>query len=364
MASPSERTIADQALAEPWFLASASDDVDGHCANLGRWRLDYDQISRGAFKGSFTEVRLPHLQVFRETTSQKVRQYGRLGADSYGIGLPWNGHGDVNFNGSSMSAGNVIASFDAEVDLCTPPEFELRGVVMDASLIEGALAAMNIELKSGVWHRLRELQMAPGPAARIRQMLQLVQEVVDDTPWVLSEPAARQHLEDSLLGEILEMLPTVQPCDDIKGGQARKRVVDRACELMLSRPDQPMSVLDVCKGVGASRRKLNNYFLEVLATNPVNYLRAVRLNKVRRELKCCVDERIGVYDIAVKWGFWHFSQFSLDYKRHFAELPSETLRRSRLRGASDRGLIAAGNGGTWLDGYRRRQRNGRAALSR
>jgi len=57
----------------------------------------------------------------------------------------------------------------------------------------------------------------------------------------------------------------------------------------------------------------------------------VRLNKVRRELKRCLDERIGVYDIAVKWGFWHFSQFSLDYKRHFAELPSETLRRARVR---------------------------------
>jgi len=331
MASPSERSTADRSFAEPWLLASASDDVDGHCANLGRWRLDYDQISRGAFKGSFTEVRLPNLQVFRETTSQRVRQYGRLGADSFGIGLPWDAHGEVNFNGCSMSPGNVIACFDAEVDLCTPPEFELRGVVMDASLIEGALASMKIELETGVWHQLRELQVAPGPAARIRQLLQFVQEVVDETPWVLSEPAARQHLEDSLLGEILEMLPTVQPCDHVKGGEARKRMVDRACELMLSRPDQPMSILDVCKGVGASRRKLNYCFLEVLGTNPIGYLRAVRLNKVRRELKRCTDERIGVYDIAVKWGFWHFSQFSLDYKRHFAELPSETLRRARIR---------------------------------
>jgi AraC family ethanolamine operon transcriptional activator len=99
---------------------------------------------------------------------------------------------------------------------------------------------------------------------------------------------------------------------------------------MLARPDEPMSILDVCKGIGASRRKLNYCFQDVLGSNPIHYLRAVRLNRVRRELKQCIDEQIGMYDIAVKWGFWHFSQFSLDYKRHFAELPSETLRRARM----------------------------------
>jgi len=86
----------------------------------------------------------------------------------------------------------------------------------------------------------------------------------------------------------------------------------------------------VCKAVGASRRKLNYCFQEVLGTTPISYWRAMRLNRVRRDLKRCRDPRTGVYDIAVRHGFWHFSQFSLDYKRHFSELPSETLRRARL----------------------------------
>jgi AraC family ethanolamine operon transcriptional activator len=37
--------------------------------------------------------------------------------------------------------------------------------------------------------------------------------------------------------------------------------------------------------------------------------------------------RIG--DVAARWGFWHFSQFSADYRRMFGELPSETLRGAR-----------------------------------
>jgi AraC family ethanolamine operon transcriptional activator len=316
---------------ESWLFGASSDDVDVHCANLGRWRLNYDQISCGAFRGSFTEVRLPGIQVFRETTSQKVRQYGHLGADSFGIALPWNTSRDVNFNGASMSSGNVIACFNAEVDMCTPPEFELRGVVMDAALIEKTLAAMQIELPDGLWHQLRELKTDPGAVNRIRRLLVCVQQIVERTPQILDEVAARQHLEDNLLTEIIDLLPTLQPCDDLRGGNARKRLVERACMLMLARPDEPMSILDICKGVGASRRKLNYCFQDVLGSNPIHYLRAVRLNRVRRELKRCTDEQIGVYDIAVKWGFWHFSQFSLDYKRHFAELPSETLRRARTK---------------------------------
>jgi AraC family transcriptional regulator, ethanolamine operon transcriptional activator len=36
-----------------------------------------------------------------------------------------------------------------------------------------------------------------------------------------------------------------------------------------------------------------------------------------------------VQDVAARWGFWHLGQFSLDYKKHFFELPSETLSRAR-----------------------------------
>lgn len=311
-----------------WLFAASSDDVDAHCANLGRWRLDYDQISSGAFSGSFTELRLPGLQVFRETTSQRVRQYGRLGVDSFGIALPWHA-GDINLNGTCVSSGNVIACFDAEVDMCTPPEFELRGVVMDAGLLERTLAALQIELPDGLWHQLRELRADAVASQRLRKLLEYVQQTVENNPTLLDKAAARQQLEDNLLTETIDLLPSLKPCNDLRGGSARKRLVDRACALMLSNPEQPMSILDVCKGVGASRRKLNYCFQDVLGSTPIHYLRAVRLNRVRRELKQCSDEHTGVYDIAVKWGFWHFSQFSLDYKRHFTELPSETLRRTR-----------------------------------
>ena len=45
---------------------------------------------------------------------------------------------------------------------------------------------------------------------------------------------------------------------------------------------------------------------------------------VRRRLKSAAS----VTEAATEFGFWHFGHFSTDYKKQFAELPSETLRRA------------------------------------
>ncbi len=183
-----------------WLFDTASDNVDTHCANLGRWRLDYDQISCGAFRGTFTEVRLPGLQVFRETTSQKVRQYGLLGSDSFGIALPWNTQTDINFNGACMSPGNVITCFDAEVDMCTPPEFELRGVVMDAALMEKTLRCFADRTARRPLASVEGIEHRPGCDRPRPPVAGHAQQIVAQTSrkfWTIT--AARQHLEDNLL---------------------------------------------------------------------------------------------------------------------------------------------------------------------
>ena len=320
-------TLPIQDSAASLFQASST-DVDEHCAALGRWRLSYDQISAGAFRGSFTQLSLPRVEVFREITSQQVRQYGQLGADSFGIGLPWDGDGEISCNGTSAGGAHVLASIDAEIDMCTPKAFELRGVVASTVLIAELAARLDIELPRSVWHQLRVIEMAEAPVARLRAHLAAIQETITTAPGQFDDPAARQALEDALLLDIMDMLPTARPSDPGRSATARRRTVDRARELMHGSGDRSLSLLEVCKAVGASPRKLGYCFQEVVGTSPMHYWRAMRLNRVRRDLKRGTEA--SVYDIAVQHGFWHFSQFSLDYKRHFSEKPSEILRRARL----------------------------------
>ncbi len=310
-------------------LRAASSDVDEHCANLGRWQLVYDQISAGPFRGSFTLLSLSRIEVFREVTSQQVRQCGRLGSDSFSIGLPWRMDGDVSCNGTSATPNTIFASFDADVDLCTPKSFDLRGVIVSASLIEDLLATINVTLPHDVRRSFLSIPASDAVVTRFRHLLGTIQTGIGGQPQAFPRSDVTRAIEDALLLEIADLLQGARPASIERSAAARKRTVDRACEIMLAQTDSPLSILDLCKAVGASRRKLNYSFQDVLGCSPISYWRAIRLNRVRRELKRCDDPALGVYDIASAHGFWHFSQFSLDYKRHFAELPSETLRRSR-----------------------------------
>ncbi|WJR76769.1 helix-turn-helix domain-containing protein [Bradyrhizobium sp. NP1] len=311
------------------MLQTNSNDVDEHCASLGHWRLSYDQLSAGAFRGGFTQLSLPRVEVFRETTSQQVRQCGRIGCSSFAIGLPWQSAGEINCNGVRIAEANIIGCLDADVDMCTPKGFELRGLVMEAALIKDLAATLNIELPRTLWHQLGVVETTTASVARLRHLLTMIYETILVTPSVFEDPAVCRTLEDSLLFEVASMLPTIRLREYGRSTAARKRTVELACELMLASGDRHISLLDVCKAVGASPRKLGYCFHEVLGTSPMHYWRAMRLNRVRRDLKRCTDRHSGVYDMAVRHGFWHFGQFSLDYKRHFSELPSETLRRAR-----------------------------------
>ena len=105
-------------------------------------------------------------------------------------------------------------------------------------------------------------------------------------------------------------------------------VVARAQDYMREHVEEPLTVEDLCRALQVSRRTLQYSFQEILQLNPVSYLRAMRLNGVRRALKSSAAQRQSVQDVAARWGFWHLSHFANDYRRMFGELPSETLRQS------------------------------------
>ena len=165
-------------------------------------------------------------------------------------------------------------------------------------------------------------QLSPGQfKGRIHQVqLPEVTLLREDTSIAL------RQLRDEILMEWLEALPSQVDTSDLPNLERRKKLVDRACELMMGHADEPLSILEVCSRVGTSRRKLNYCFQDVLGTTPIKYLRSLRLNSVRRAIRQAAPG-VTIQDIASHWGFWHLSQFAQDYKHLFGELPSDTLRQ-------------------------------------
>lgn len=119
---------------------------------------------------------------------------------------------------------------------------------------------------------------------------------------------------------------------------ARRNAAVRAREYIDRNLDRRLSLAAVCQASYASPRALEYGFREVFGVPPIVYLRYSRLSCVRRELYRAPRAHGIVTELAMKWGFWHLSQFSKDYYELFGELPSETLSRANTAPCERKGM--------------------------
>jgi transcriptional regulator GlxA family with amidase domain len=76
---------------------------------------------------------------------------------------------------------------------------------------------------------------------------------------------------------------------------------------------------------GVSLRSLYAGFKDYCGVSPMQYVRELRLDGVRKALLGEPDCNIA--SIAMRWGFGHLGRFSMEYKARFGESPSQSVRR-------------------------------------
>ena len=306
----------------------ATHDVDAHTSELGDWMLRYDQLDCGTFEGRFTDVRWPGVQLFSEKTTRRVHQRGQLPANSVAVACLLSGEGDVFVDGRRETPNVTMAVHDAEVDTCTPAGCTLAGVVVDTALLTGAAVPWSRMKRVVAERRMLSLHLPAKEASSLRQLLCAAITAVREG---VHGVAAQHQLRDDLLLKVVETLAYANVTEAPIPSAMRRRVVDRARDVLLADCIEPPSLLALSRHVGVSPRKLAYCFEDVLGMSPARYLKLLRLNAARRELRTADvgKKKRSVYDVAARWGFWHFGHFSADYKQMFAESPSETLRAGR-----------------------------------
>lgn len=85
-----------------------------------------------------------------------------------------------------------------------------------------------------------------------------------------------------------------------------------------------------------SKRSIEQSFAKSVSMGPLSYLRVIRLHNVRRKLMQPDQFKQNIGDIAREEGFEDKSKFSVLYRKHFGERPSETrsrftINRPRIR---------------------------------
>jgi AraC family ethanolamine operon transcriptional activator len=293
-------------------------DADEHAHNLTDWEQSYDQITRGPFRGSLAELQLPQMQVFREDTSQAVRQSCCVWPDTFWFGLPERA-GQTRINGRLAGEQTImVRPGNCEFELVTPPDYAIYGIVIrrHALLHAAELSGSQID-----WAHLASAEVMQVDNSARTALLQTLAELLRND-GICTDPDLRQQV---LLNALLALLDTGAVDNAVSSSfQRRQRVVAKARELVLAHHDQAITVPQLCERLFVSRRTLQYCFEDVLGMSPMLYLRLIRLNGARRHLRQASSKSLTVQDVAADWGFWHFSQFSSDYRKLFGHSPSQS----------------------------------------
>ncbi len=308
---------------------TTSSDIEEQAASLREWNQVYEQMTPGRFVGGLHELCFSGVQLFRETTNQAVHECGNPWWGSRAIGVPIRMEGTALFRGEGVEPDALVTlGAQDELDFYTPRGFEILGLVVDSGALETHAREVEHRDLAAVFAGKGVLKPCVERLDEFRRLLQSVLQSSEVNPIALQFRQTQRVLEQTMLGAVVAVV-----ADDSASARpacaGRRNVVDAAKAFMRSRIAEPITVADLCRELGVSRRTLQYSFQEVLGINPVRFLRAMRLNGVRRDLKAGKSPADSVQDIAARWGFWHLGHFVTDYKRMFGELPSETLRHKR-----------------------------------
>jgi len=162
--------------------------------------------------------------------------------------------------------------------------------------------------------------------AAVRQWRQTVQLISATTLDREASPLLQAEMGRLAAVSLLELYPpavTDLPAELLLPRNARIRHV---VEYVHEHAHLPITSTELAAEANLSLRALQVAFARLLGVTPNAYIRSVRLDRVRGELRHGEPGRTVVAEVARRWGFAHAGRFSAAYAERFGEYPSDTLR--------------------------------------
>ena len=307
-------------------------EANSSCAFDG-WELEYDQLTAGRFVSQSRELRVGSVQIFTESTNAVLgeRGCGPAGDIVFGFPLGFAGSDESLLNGRRWGRGTLpIFRGGVEIEGVLPPMDLLVVSVRGEALADYAWVMSRLSTTHWLGGSRIALVEDETLVRTAGESIAAAAQALFDQPGRLRNAHARVEVEQAVLGALMPIveqsvgLPEFAPADI-----NRTQVVKRARDFALGHLDEPVQIIDVCRALGVSRRTLQYCFEQVLGMNPLAYLRTLRLNGARRDLLAGAHRDVKVRDVVERWGFWHLSRFSAEYRELFHELPSETIAAAR-----------------------------------
>jgi AraC family transcriptional regulator, ethanolamine operon transcriptional activator len=304
-----------------------SNDFDELAAIPPLWKQEYAQLGHGSFRGELFMAHTAQMALGRTLWAPGVMIRGSIPPNTVMFALPTRLNGPAWHRGEEVSSDFAALLFDdEEIDLRAISPFGVIVLAVERYLLEQQAQAITghplDSLRDGAHVILRN---APALRQNLSQLVMAIESRVMQDPAPLSNPFHAAAIERTFAEQILRAIraPEVQA-----DAPERQRIARKAEAILRQSLNCPISIGRLCIAVGTSERTLHAAFREHLGVTPKAYLKMLRLNAARRDLRLARPGTT-VTDVAIRWDFLHFGWFAHDYLTMFGESPSQTLQRAQ-----------------------------------
>jgi AraC family ethanolamine operon transcriptional activator len=315
-------------ITKPAFTQVLTRNLDEIPGRTWGWDAEFYQLSRGLLRGEYRVLELPGLQLHWTSYDRVVKIQGTAPPGTLAFGLDFVSEGSIRFCGhQAISRGDIILAHPAQdpFSLVTANRHDYGVVLLDLDTFNNSGCTLYHQELWNILQGNQALRAQPGHLIRIKALIKNIFEQLATSPEaILERPRVQKAITQELTEGMLALICSKESLIPEKVSPGfRREAVGRALEYIQSNLDKPLSLVDICEAAGASSRTLLYGFRDMTGLSPKAYLKARRLNEVRRDLLNGAAPTVG--EIADRWGFWHLNHFGRDYKAMFGELPSETL---------------------------------------
>ena len=304
-----------------YFTSANFNEFESFKEAAANWDLEFNLLSKNGFKAHLSIYSNDYLQVARTSLDGKVDQNGLCPPGFRSFVIPINfGSNFIWLNRKIEENPLLVFPKNGTLDSVSSFEFDVYVITIEEEhlnvLIEDR-GYMNLPriLSSG-----DELKLHLDASFKQQFHLQVDEFLNHFRSAINHSQNAENHLAQGIVDLFLNYMDRGKDVVLSRVQRRRDLALKKASAYVQEHIHDNISISDLCSISGVSERTLEYAFREIYQVCPKDYIKSVKLNKVRSELH--KDDGQMISTIAAKYGFWHMGQFAADFRKQFGVLPS------------------------------------------
>jgi AraC family ethanolamine operon transcriptional activator len=284
-----------------------------------QWNLEHTKMEKGLFEGSTFAAHTPRIQLAKVYYSQGFMSKGDF-PEGCIVLIYSSNNTTYNFQNRSILANEIIVLTEGdEINILTSGEIDIHTLVIEEQLFYQAFYDYFGDIPRTSLQDKRFCLKADMISVFHQTVHSWTSYLTEEFPTLSVKPEY-EKIEFEILRQLFSCMHFT-PLEKSRKKFQTKRIRD----LLHENIDQEIDISLLTNELNIGESQLHHAFKKEYGITPKKYLQQLRFNAIKKELLLAHPHTNTVSQIAQKYNFFHMGHFSAEYKKLFAETPSQTL---------------------------------------